>query len=79
MTLLLLSGCASKPPRNAPPVPDAHYIVDTPEPVALLPFTNAALAQYALDNRDALRLCNVDKAAVRQWVDLLKEQHGSTK
>lgn len=49
----------------APPV---QYVQDCPEPSApARPVTNAALAKYAKDTRDVLRVCNTDKAALREW------------
>lgn len=40
---------------------------DVPEP-KLKGQTNAALAEWAVELREALRLSNGDKAALREWV-----------
>lgn len=72
LTLLLLSGCKSLPVAlGAPVAPPAQFMQDCPEPTAPKPLTNAGLAQYALDTRDSLRGCNADKAALREWSNLL--------
>ena len=72
LTLLLLSGCKSLPvPVEAPVAPPAQYMQDCSEPEQATPFTNGALAQYALDLRTTLRGCNADKAALREWSTMI--------
>lgn len=62
--LLILSGCTTVTVR-APP---AVLLADCPEPTAELR-TNRELAEAFLAMRQALRLCNVDKAALRGWAE----------
>lgn len=64
LCLTLCAGCSKVVEVPVPQIvrvmPPAHLLTATPEPV----FTgsdNAALLDWALDNRDALRMCNADK------------------
>lgn len=66
---LFISGCGSKAPACPPPLviaPPAVLMQDVPEP-KLKGQTNAALAAWAVELREALRLSNGDKAALREW------------
>ncbi len=69
--LTLCAGCSKVVEVPVPQIvrvmPPAHLLTATPEPV----FTgsdNAALLDWALDNRDALRMCNADKEAALRAV-----------
>jgi hypothetical protein len=57
---LLLAACAQFQ------LPPAELLADCQEPAARVT-TNGLLARYALDLRTALRSCNDDKAALREW------------
>lgn len=48
-------------------MPPTHLLTATPEPV-FAGSDNAALLDWALDNRDALRMCNADKEAALRAV-----------
>lgn len=64
LAALLMASCASVTPQRL--LPPVELLQDCPEP----PFTattNGLLAEYALQLRDALRGCNRDKAALRDW------------
>lgn len=64
VTLLLASCAAVSPPQRI--LPPVDLLQDCYEP----PFaadTNGQLAATALALRDALRGCNRDKAALREW------------
>jgi hypothetical protein len=65
LSALLLASCASTLPgtRTTPP---PELLQDCPEPTATVR-TNRQLADYATRLRDALRGCNRDKAALREW------------
>lgn len=67
LSALLLASCASSLPgtRMTPPV---ELLQDCPEPEATVK-TNRQLADYATRLRDALRGCNRDKAALREWAE----------
>jgi hypothetical protein len=60
LTLLLCASCAQFQ------LPPAELLADCQEPAASVS-TNGLLAKYALDLRTALRSCNDDKAALREW------------
>lgn len=59
------SGCAA-PPVYVRELPPAVLLEDCEEPVSTLE-TNKDLAQWALALRSALRVCNNDKQALRDW------------
>lgn len=65
LAALLMASCAAvtPPQRILPPV---DLLQDCPEPPVTIS-TNGLLAEYALALRDALRGCNRDKAALREW------------
>ena len=71
LCLLMLPGCSQ--PRVVTQVqtvkliPPEVLLLETPEP-RLAGNTNAALLDYALELRAALRAANTDKAALRAWV-----------
>ena len=48
-------------------MPPAALLQDVPEP-KLRGKTNAVLVEWALQLREAVRLLNSDKAALRDWV-----------
>ena len=62
---LWTAGCATAPmpQRDLPPL---ALLEPCEEPVAVLS-TNQALVEYTLALRTALRLCNNDKEALRDW------------
>lgn len=65
---LALMGCASAPPppntvRVGPPAP---LLEDCPSPKGSAA-TNGQLAEWLAAFREALALCNADKAALRGW------------
>lgn len=60
---LVLSGCAAAP-KVAGILPDDPLLDDCPHPV-VLSATNGQLAGSILAYREALKLCNDDKAALR--------------
>lgn len=68
--ILFIVGCGHKP-GLAPPVagPPAVLLQDIAEP-RLKGRTNAHLADWALELRQALRLANADKAALRSWSEI---------
>ena len=66
LALALLAGCSALPKPGAI-LPPATLLADCPEPPAVFT-TNGELADYALELRTALRLCNNDKAALREWI-----------
>lgn len=63
LCLLALTGCASMQLAGAPP---AHLLLDCPEP-EIRASTNGELARSLQRYRWALRSCNDDKAALREW------------
>lgn len=64
----LLTACSSKPcPPARPMKPPAVYLQDVPEP-QMRGKTNGDLAAWALELREAVRMGNSDKAALRTWV-----------
>ncbi len=64
---LVLAGCAhTQPPQVIRELPPAALLEDCPVPVADLA-TNGALVDHILSLRYALRECNNDKAALREW------------
>lgn len=63
---LLVASCAAVAPGPQRILPPVELLQDCPEP-AILAGTNGQLAQSILNLRDALRGCNRDKAALREW------------
>ena len=64
-----LSACGGKScPPARPMMPPADYLQDVPEP-ELRGKTNGDLAAWALELREAVRMGNSDKAALREWVE----------
>lgn len=53
-------------------LPPAELLAECQEPPAQVS-TNGLLARYALDLRAALRGCNDDKAALREWAKELQQ------
>ena len=65
LCLLVFGGCTSVTVRTPP----AALLADCPEP-AVAVTTNRELAAALLATRQALRLCNADKQALREWADI---------
>lgn len=63
---LLLAGCSTPPARVLRDLPPQDLLQDCEEPTSPLQ-TNRHLAEHILALRTALRLCNNDKAALREW------------
>lgn len=71
-TLVVLAGCSTTPSIiTVREVPSPELVADCPEPIPRLE-TNADLAWTIIEYRKALRLCNIDKKALREW-----SNHGS--
>ena len=65
---LCLTACAAECPPARPMLPPVVYLQAVPEP-ELSGRTNAALVEWALELRAALRQANSDKEALRAWVN----------
>jgi hypothetical protein len=68
LTALLAASCATVAPDQPALRPPGALMQDCQAP----PWqagTNGALASTALALREALRLCNNDKAALREWAE----------
>jgi hypothetical protein len=65
LSALLLASCAAvaPPSRVLPPL---NLLQDCAEP-SVTAATNAQLLDFTLRLRDALRSCNRDKEALREW------------
>lgn len=63
---LLLASCAAVGPGPQRILPPVELLQDCGEP-PILAGTNGQLAETILNLRDALRGCNRDKAALREW------------
>lgn len=68
LSALLLASCASVAPAPVRVLPPLELLQPCEEP-ALDSSTNGRLAEGILALRDALRGCNRDKAALREWAD----------
>jgi len=64
----LLPACATVTPPPDRLIPPVDLIQDCPEPPSALK-TNGALAIYIDDLKNALRGCNRDKKALREWAE----------
>ena len=65
---MFLSACSAKHcPSARPMLPPVVYLQEVPEP-QLKGRTNKALLDWAVELREALRLANGDKKALRDWV-----------
>lgn len=65
----LLVGCSVIPTSKVPvELPPTALLQECPIPEATVA-TNGQLAQWALSLKYALKLCNDDKAALREWAD----------
>lgn len=63
------TACSAKPcPPARPMPPPAVLLQEVPEP-RLRGRTNGDLLSWSLDLREALRLANSDKAALREWAN----------
>jgi len=72
LPVCLLAGCASPVPQVIRILPPAELIQDCPVPQVKLR-TNGDMANHIVDLRSALKSCNNDKAALRDWA---KESDG---
>lgn len=67
MAVVFLSGCATAPEfREARDLPPAQLLQECEAPSPIVT-TNGDLARYILALKQALNLCNDDKAALREW------------
>ena len=66
--LLSLSACAGKQIVYSVGIPPAELMADCVEPRPRL-VTNEDLTNGYLDMRQALRVCNADKKALRAWAE----------
>ena len=69
LSALLLASCAAVTSPTTKLLPPASLLADCPAPTATVG-TNGELADYILTLRNALRLCNNDKSALREWAKL---------
>lgn len=67
LALVFLTGCATLPWEVTKVHPPAALLEPCPAPEWRVA-TNGELARTLLDYRQALRLCNNDKEALRLWV-----------
>ena len=65
---MALSGCAALSPTVLKLMPPAELLQACPSPEYPVG-TNGQLAAGILAERNALALCNNDKAALREWAD----------
>lgn len=66
-TLVVLAGCSTTPSViTVRELPSPELLAECAEPKARVA-TNADLAWTIIEYRKALRLCNVDKKALREW------------
>ncbi len=68
LALTAFSACSTKCPPSRPVMPPVVYLQEVPEP-KMRGKTNGDLLAWALELREALRLANSDKAALRQWTN----------
>lgn len=66
VAFMALSGCAALAPTVLKLKPPVELMQDCPSPVYRIG-TNGELAAGILAERNALALCNNDKAALREW------------
>jgi hypothetical protein len=66
LSALLMASCAAVTPTSTKLLPPASLLADCPAPAPTVS-TNGELVDYILALRGALRLCNDDKAALREW------------
>lgn len=66
LSVLFLASCAAVAPGTQRILPPVDLLQDCQEPAGGVE-TNGALASYLLSLKDALRGCNRDKAALRDW------------
>lgn len=71
---LSLGACATAPTRTVISTPPADLVQDCPEPASDFQ-TNADLVTGFLDMRQALRVCNADKAALRLWISEVSKEN----
>lgn len=63
-----LSACGILPHTPSPATPPWALLEDCPEPRVTVN-TNGDLVRHTRAMRDALRSCNDDKAALREWAE----------
>lgn len=66
LTALLMASCASVTPSGSPPW---HLLQDCPDPATRVPATNGELVRDRRVLKLALRECNDDKRALREWYE----------
>lgn len=64
--VISLAGCVTTRPSPVKITPPPELLQDCREPAQAIK-TNGELVGYALALRDALRGCNRDKQALREW------------
>ncbi len=67
IALTVLSACSTKCPPTRPVSPPLVFLQEVPEP-AIKGRSNGHLLTWALELREALRLANSDKKALRDWL-----------
>jgi hypothetical protein len=70
--ILALSGCATVVSTPQQPVPE-QFLTECRARERVIA-TNGDLALAVLDHKEALRLCNSDKQAIREWSDALVKE-----
>ena len=68
LVVLLATGCAITPPLVVKLLPPADLLQDCLAPTYTV-VTNGDLATGIMLERNALALCNIDKASLRAWAD----------
>ena len=66
LAVLALAGCATRAPSLAPALPPVDLMQDCPAPV-IDKTTNGGLARGVQALKGALKDCNLDKKALREW------------
>lgn len=70
--LACCTGCSTLPPGAQQPVPDQWLLECKAQEREIR--VNGDLGHRILDYKEALRLCNNDKAAIREWSDALTKE-----
>lgn len=68
LAVILLAGCVTAPPVVVKLLPPTDLLQDCLSPTYTVA-TNGDLATGILLERNALALCNIDKASLRAWAD----------
>jgi hypothetical protein len=66
--IAFIVSCASNPQVAAPCYPPTVYLQDVPEP-SLQGKTNHDLVIYLLELKEAIKISNADKKALREWAE----------